>query len=38
VVAGVGAFAMLVAAFAARGVVEYVTATHERIGNVAAAG
>ena len=38
VVAGVGAFAMLVAAFAARAVVEYVTATHERIGNVAAAG
>jgi hypothetical protein len=38
VVAGVGAVAMLVAAFAARAVVEYVTATHEQLGRVAAAG
>jgi hypothetical protein len=36
VVAGVGAVAMLVAAFAARAVVEYVTATHEQLGRVAA--
>ncbi len=38
VVAGVGAVAMLVAASAARAVVEYVTATHEQLGRVAAAG
>jgi hypothetical protein len=38
VVAGVGALAMLAAAFAARAVVEYVTATHEHLGGVAAAG
>ncbi len=38
VVAGVGAVAMLAAAFAARAVVEYVTTTHEQLGHVAAAG
>ena len=38
VVAGVGAIAMLAAALAARAVVEYVTATHEQLGRVAAAG
>ena len=38
VVAGVGAVAMLAAALAARAFVEYVTATHEQLGRVAAAG
>jgi len=37
-VAGVGAVAMIAAAFAARAVVEYITATHEQLGRVAAAG
>jgi hypothetical protein len=37
-VAGVGAVIVIVAAFAARAVVEYITATHERLGRVAAAG
>jgi len=37
-VAGVGAVAMIAAAFAARAVVEYVTTTHEQLGRVAAAG
>ena len=35
---GVGAVAMLAAALAARAVVEYITATHEQLGRVAAAG
>jgi hypothetical protein len=37
VVAGIGAVAMLMAALAARAMVEYVTSTHEHLGNVAAA-
>ena len=38
VVAGVGAAAMVGAAFAARAVVQYVTATHEQLDQAAAAG
>jgi len=38
VVAGIGAVVIIAAAFAARAVVEYVTATHERMGRIAAAG
>jgi hypothetical protein len=38
VVAGVGAVAVIAAAFAARAVVEYVTGVHEQLGGVAAVG
>ncbi|MGZ4676933.1 MAG: DUF4328 domain-containing protein [Acidimicrobiia bacterium] len=37
VVASIGAVAMIVAALGARAVVEYVTSTHERLGNATAA-
>jgi hypothetical protein len=38
VVAVIGGVAMMAAALAARAMVEYVTATHEQLGSVAAAG
>jgi hypothetical protein len=38
VVAGIGAVAMLLAAGAARSMVEYVTSTHEHLGTIAPAG